>query len=230
MQDAHVVSYLRHELANVWNKYVHNDRRGWDTMYAANYAAKLESADQRARHWIVAGAIAELPMARPRVLDIGCGCGTTYACLRRRGVVYHGIDLAPAAVAAARAASAGDPDATFEVVDFERFAAEHGYDAVVLNEVLYYFPVQRVAGVIEKAFDLIGHPAGVLVVSMSDNLKARLAWRECRAVPEPVRSVTLKARARSSRWTIAAFPRQARAQERSWSGRALYHLTGGDIG
>jgi trans-aconitate methyltransferase len=230
MPDAHVVGYLRHELANVWNKYVHNDRRGWEAMYAANYAAKLESADQRARHWIVAGAIAELPMARPRVLDVGCGCGTTYACLRRRGVAYHGIDLSPAAVAAARARAAADPDATFEVADFERFAAAPVYDAVVLNEVLYYFPIQHVAGVIEKALGLLDHPAGVLVVSMSDNLKARLAWRACRALPESVRSVTLKARARSSRWTIAAFPRQARKEPRSWRRRALYHLTGGEIG
>jgi 2-polyprenyl-3-methyl-5-hydroxy-6-metoxy-1,4-benzoquinol methylase len=169
-------------------------------------------------------------MARPRVLDVGCGCGTTYTCLRRRGVVYHGIDLSPAAVAAARAKSAADPDARFEVADFGGFAAAPAYDAVVLNEVLYYFPVQNVAGVLEKALGLIAHPAGVLVVSMSDSLKARLAWRACRALPEPVRSVTLKARARSSQWTILAFPRQAREQPRSWCGRALYHLTGGEIG
>jgi trans-aconitate methyltransferase len=230
MQDAHVAGYLWHELANVWNKYVHNDRRGWETMYAANYAAKLESADQRPRHWIVAGMIAELPVAHPRLLDIGCGCGTTYACLRKRGVVYHGIDLSRAAVAAARAASAADSDATFEVADIERFTAAPVYDAVVLNEVLYYLPVQRVTAVLEKALGLIGHPAGVLVVSMSDNLKARLAWRACRTLPQPVRSVTLRSRARSSRWTIAAFPRQAREEPRSWRRRALDHLTGGELG
>jgi trans-aconitate methyltransferase len=230
MQDVHVVSYLRHEIANVWNKYVRNDPHGWEAMYAANYAAKLESADQRVRHWIVAGAIAELPMTRPRVLDVGCGCGTTYACLRGRGVEYHGIDLSPAAVAAARAAAAAHPEATFEVAEFERFAADPVYDAVVLNEVLYYFPLQHVAGVLEKALRLLGDPAGVLVVSMSDNLKARLAWRACRALPAPVRSVTVKARARSSRWTIATFPGQARERHRSWGDRALYHLTGGDIG
>jgi SAM-dependent methyltransferase len=229
MNEAHVVSYLCHEMLNVWNKYVHNDRRGWERMYGSNYAAKLESREQSARYWVVAGMIAELPAAKPCVLDVGCGSGTTYAHLRRRGVDYRGIDLSEAAVAAARAASDGDPRPSFEVADFDSFSAEPVYDAVILNEVLYYFSAHRAAEMVIKAHGLLREPRSVLVVSMSHSLKSRLAWKACGVLPRPVRRVTVRSRASSSRWTIAAFPRQASPRGSDWQERMLNYMTGGDL-
>jgi SAM-dependent methyltransferase len=215
-----ILSYLCHELANVWSKYVHNDARGWEAMYAWEYAAKLESSDQRARHWIVAGMIAEVPVRRPRILDVGCGCGTTYGALRARDVEYRGIDLSATAVAAARAAFAGDQGCTFAVADFERAVEEPLYDAVVLNEVLYYFPLSSIPAIAAKAHRLVAHPGGLLIVSMSDNPKARFVWNACRGLPRPVHAVSLGARAWSSRWTVRAFPRGPEACSLAGSGRA----------
>ena len=51
----------------------------------------------------------------PRLLDVGCGYGALLAHMRARGLTlgYVGYDISPSMVAAARAAHAADPGASF---------------------------------------------------------------------------------------------------------------------
>jgi 2-polyprenyl-3-methyl-5-hydroxy-6-metoxy-1,4-benzoquinol methylase len=226
MRQPPLIAYFRHEMANVWNKYVRNDRRGWERMYALNYGAKLASSEQSARHWVIAGIVAELGAARPHVLDVGCGCGTTYPHLRLRGVEYRGIDLSATAVAVARASYAQQAYCAFEVADFDTFVSELPYDVVILNEVLYYFPARRAADVLKKAHRLLRAPNGVLIVSMSHSLKSWLAWKACHVLPRAVKRVSVQSHGRSNRWTIAVFPREATPSRHAWAERSSPHVAG----
>src|SRR5690242_13486251 len=90
---------LAREARNVWHKYIHSDAESWQRVYSQHYRDKLDSLDQRARHYIVAGAIRERLPLHAKILDVGCGCGTTYGMLADYPG-YHGIDLAPAAIQA----------------------------------------------------------------------------------------------------------------------------------
>src|SRR5215813_4264840 len=62
-------SFFVRELGSWWNKYVHNDVTIWDALYRRSYGRKLESSDQRGRHYIIAGIIRDLISPGGRVLD-----------------------------------------------------------------------------------------------------------------------------------------------------------------
>jgi hypothetical protein len=66
-------------------------------VYAQNYADRLGSPDQRARHYQIVGAIRDLLLPTASIFDVGCGCETTYGLLDGRES-YRGIDLARAAI------------------------------------------------------------------------------------------------------------------------------------
>ena len=81
----------------------------------------------------------DAPLARPSVLEIGCGTGAVSVALLEMGArQVKGVDLSPASIdlARRRAAAAGlDDRATFEVGQGAAVGGEH-HDWVVLDRVL----------------------------------------------------------------------------------------------
>jgi SAM-dependent methyltransferase len=76
-------------------------------------------------------------------LDVGCGNGYTvrWAAEAAPDGWAVGIDLSPAMVARARAASKALPNVEFQVATFPDTALPHGcFDAVLSMEVVYYLP------------------------------------------------------------------------------------------
>lgn len=85
---------------------------------------------------------AHLPEAPSDLLDLGCGTGSLTVLLAEAGYRVHGVDLAPAMVAAARAkiASAG-VTASVEVGDASDPPGGAGaYDVVLTRHVLWALP------------------------------------------------------------------------------------------
>jgi SAM-dependent methyltransferase len=86
-----------------------------------------------------------LPPGRfQRVLDLGCGLGLLSRHLAARADVVIGIDIAPSAVARARALHADQPNLRFEVHDLLALPSsfDRSFDLVVVADVLYYlFPL-----------------------------------------------------------------------------------------
>lgn len=72
---------------------------------------------------------------RPSLLDVGCGFGSLLDRIHERelAVDYHGVDVAPSMVEAARARHA---DGSFAVADGAALALDRRYDFVVCNGVL----------------------------------------------------------------------------------------------
>ncbi len=144
---------------------------------AARYRAILELIDDAlAQPGRPARADASGPADRA-VLDVGCGEGVLVDFLRAAGgrepLRYTGLDLSERAIETARAARGGDRT-RFLIADAERWApapappadpasTPERYDAIVLNECLYYFheplkTLRRYLGALT--------PGGVVVVSM----------------------------------------------------------------
>ena len=188
-------------IAAAYSKYVaRGDASFWDELYRDGYAEKLEASGERPRSAVIAGLLQDLPARGPiRVLDVGCGTGLLSR-LVRRPMRYDGVDISREAIACARRTNAS-LGVTFEHADFDAFATSRRYDAVVLNEVLYYFPLDRVEGVMKRALALLRDDESRIVVSMSTGPKSRRAWRLAHRITAPV--VTLGVVAGSfSRWEI----------------------------
>jgi len=83
-----------------------------------------------------------LPEAPVDVLDLGCGTGSLTVLLAEAGHRVHGVDLAPAMVAAARAkVAASGTTATVEVGDASDPPGLAGaYDVVLTRHVLWALP------------------------------------------------------------------------------------------
>lgn len=78
----------------------------------------------------------DVPLGRrPSLLDVGCGFGSLLDRIREREleVDYHGVDVAPTMVDAARARH---PEASFAIADGSTLALGRRYDFVVCNGIL----------------------------------------------------------------------------------------------
>jgi len=203
-----LLDLVRREAENVYNQYVENAAGRWDDIYARGFGEMLDGAGQRARHYVIAGMIADASFDAPAVLDVGCGLGTTYGLLRPRAPRYVGIDLSRRAIDRCRARYAGDPGCSFEVAAFERYAPGRRFDAVVLNEVLQYFPLGRQREIVDKAISHLAGPRGLLVISLAGFGKPTLLWAQLRRLPPPLQRVTTKScpiAVLGGRWVVKAY-------------------------
>ena len=78
------------------------DHAAWRRTYAETHYRDLPWFSPRPYVWLRTGVAAGWLRARTRVLDIGCGAGTNSIFLARSGFRASGVDLAPAAIDAAR--------------------------------------------------------------------------------------------------------------------------------
>lgn len=158
-------------------------REDWDDQYAAGRWDVMHEPDELPRYRAVAGFLRAL---RPgaQVLDVGCGDGNLIEHLGGLELAgYTGVDLSRTAVERARARNAGE-GIELVVADAERWEPLGGnevrYDAIVLNESLYYFE-QPLEGALRWRRWLAED--GILIVSSfrtrrSDAIRRRLlaAW------------------------------------------------------
>lgn len=198
---------IEHELDNLWNLFVSNTREKWERTYASGSWDFLNAPSQRGRHYAIAGIVADRhPDGRARVLDVGCGLGTLYPLLKGRVRTYLGLDLSEAVIKRCRSAFADDPNCTFTSGAFDDFAPRETFDVVVLNEVLYYFPVSRAVEVFQKAISHAGND-GFVIVSMNRSWKGSLIRARLNAISPPVQSLRITNLQTGSFWTVEVYCR-----------------------
>lgn len=197
---------VRHELGELRNLVAGNQRSIWDGAYACGHWDFLDSMDQRPRHYAIAGLLADrLPREGGRVLDAGCGLATLYPLLAGRASEYVGLDLSAEALKKAAAAYGTQPGVSFAHVAFENFTGG-GFDALILNEVLYYYPLSEVENVFAHALSRL-RPGGALIVSMNRNFKARLIWRRLEKAAPAEQGIRVHNLRTDSYWTIKVYRR-----------------------
>jgi SAM-dependent methyltransferase len=147
-----------------------------DRLLALNrrfYATHSDDFDRtRQRPWRgCERALAHVTVARPNVLDIGCGNGRLIALLRARypdGFAYTGVDFSAALLAMARAR--GDDlrfiEADFVANDPERALPAGEYDLVALLGVLHHVPGEDARRALLAAAARRLAPGGVLALTL----------------------------------------------------------------
>jgi SAM-dependent methyltransferase len=177
----------------------------WNEEYSAGKWSYLRDPAELARYGVLVAFCERLTPCR-RVLDVGCGEGILRDLLRRGGYErYLGIDVSEVAIEAARR-EADDRDELI-VADAETFTREERFDAVVLNESLYYFhdPLGEAARYMTLAAD-----GGALIVSMFESPRTRAILRALEQRFAHAQSLRLQGE--RGAWLLAAF-RPARSRE-----------------
>ena len=134
----------------------------WEEQYSGGNWEKLDSDAERERYVLIAELIAKW-CPGGSVLDVGCGTGTLYPHVYKRGCKnYRGMDLCEAAI---QRAAERFPQATFTALDAETFSPSGVFDAIVFNEVLCYFRRP-----LETAHNFDGSLSndGIVIVSLCD--------------------------------------------------------------
>jgi 2-polyprenyl-6-hydroxyphenyl methylase/3-demethylubiquinone-9 3-methyltransferase len=170
----------------------------WNEQYSAGKWTYLRDPAELARYGVLVAFCERLTTCR-RVLDVGCGEGILRELLRRRDDQrYLGIDVSNVAIAAARRRA--DARDEFRVADAERFSTEERFDAVVLNESLYYFhdPLGQAGRYLELTAD-----GGVLIVSMFESPRTRAILRALERRLAHAQSLRLEGE--RGAWLLAAF-------------------------
>ena len=111
-------------------------QEAWDSQYAAGRWDVMRELDELPRYGALAAYLHRLHPAGA-VLDVGCGEGILLDHLPAPAAAgYTGIDLSRTAIDRARERH---PGAELVVGDAERWEPARTYDAIVLNECVYYF-------------------------------------------------------------------------------------------
>jgi ubiquinone/menaquinone biosynthesis C-methylase UbiE len=191
-------------LSNVVNKYLSNDDKRWDAMYRQRYQTKMDSADQRPRHEVVHRILTEVFPRPGKLLDVGCGVGTSLQSHHSLLSHYHGIDLSQEAIAICRSKFGNQANCSFEAGNFLHKTFTGQFDAVLFNESLYYFPLQKIETVIAHARRAL-RPNGAVVISMSENPKSIFIWPKIDSLLRKFHDISVGTPERPGRWRVRSF-------------------------
>jgi 2-polyprenyl-3-methyl-5-hydroxy-6-metoxy-1,4-benzoquinol methylase len=142
----------------------------WDSQYRDGQWGFLEELEQMPRYSVIAGYF-QLLKCGGSLLDIGCGQGILRERLGASDYSrYVGIDVSQTAVELARR----KPNArsVFSQADAHDFTPTENFDAIIFNEVLYYFPDPLAVAQRYRAWLC---PGGVFITSLyagSDRARA----------------------------------------------------------
>lgn len=208
---------VRHGIASL-RLWLANDRAQWENAYEAGDWDFLASLRQRARHYVIAGMVRDYFPRGASVLDVGCGLGVLYPLIGDAVTSYVGIDVAEAAITRCRFHSGGDRRCSFQRVAFEDYASAERFDVVVLNELLYYFPLSSLEPTFRRALSLLRNEQSVLIISVCKNAKARLVARKLRRIAPAEQFIRVHNGFTSSHWTVSVYRRDGSFQDHGRQG------------
>ncbi len=145
----------------------------WDEQYSAGAWDFLAQLSELPRYAVIAGYLRQFAHGGS-ILDVGCGEGILLRHLEAsQWSRYLGIDLSASAIERGQASAPNG--ATFAVADAEEFQPGERFDAVILNESLYYF--HRPVAEARRYFETL-KPGGAMVVSIFSGRRSRAIVRQ----------------------------------------------------
>ncbi len=116
-------------------------RETWDDLVGDAWVRHADEIDAHSAPFGAALLEALAPVPGRRILDVGCGFGSTAISLARRGADVVGIDLSTRMIDHARSRDLGEPmgTATFEVADATRYTAGEPFDEVCSRFGVMFF-------------------------------------------------------------------------------------------
>jgi SAM-dependent methyltransferase len=131
----------------------------WNTQYRLGMWNYLDAGSDGPQ----ALAVIQEFSPNPKILDLGCGTSVNLPLLPGGYRLYHGVDISATAISRGRAL--GRPNTSFEVADILRYRTAERYNAILLREVIYYFALDEVAGLLDRLVDFL-EPGGKIYVSL----------------------------------------------------------------
>jgi trans-aconitate methyltransferase len=156
---------------------------------------------------------------------VGCGHGRFLQLLSGFGFSkYVGIDWSAEAIEQARSLSI--PNTRLEVVDMDHWETSDRFDAVVLNESLYY-SADDPRQLFERALGWLTED-GIVIVSMFRNFGSRYIWSEVRSDGvEELAACEVKDNTTGKVWDVKALrPHSASVSSRSHKAPSARPRTG----
>lgn len=189
----------------------------WEAQYRSGHWSFLREFDQMMRYSVIAGYIESLTRHDANVLDVGCGEGLLLD--RLRGAPYSkfvGIDISQTAVKQAR--QKRFPRSIFVCADADNFVVDEDFDAIIFNEVLYYFPDPLA---LMRKYSACLKPDGVLITSFyGGSERARAIAKALKRNYRSIAAVEIRSSEKS--WLIDVFARGKTL--RSFVGRSTWIL------
>ncbi len=175
-----------------------NSKEVWESEYKSGRWDYLNQLEQLARYSVIAGYF-QFFKRGGSILDVGCGEGILQERLGPSTYSrYMGIDLSSEAIN--RASRREDEKTSFICKDAGNFIPFEQFDAVVFNEVLYYFddPLR-----VLEAYKWCLKEDGIFIVSSSSDERSTAIRRRLKATYHAVDEVTATNGPKS--WTCTLF-------------------------
>jgi 2-polyprenyl-3-methyl-5-hydroxy-6-metoxy-1,4-benzoquinol methylase len=132
----------------------------WDIQYRLGMWNELDSANGSQ---VV--TLLEKYTCQPNILDLGCGKGVNLHLTAGEYSHYHGVDISTASIKVAR--KHARPQMSFESADILRYETDERYDAILLREVLYYLPAEKIPDFLHRVAGFL-RPNGKVFVQFWD--------------------------------------------------------------
>jgi SAM-dependent methyltransferase len=171
----------------------------WDREYARGDWDLLETDQEQLAHYLIVLGYLLRTRTNPRILDVGCGTGRLLELIERIGMPferYLGVDLSNEAVKRARARAIVNSD--FVTANASDFSTTERFDAVVFNEVIYYF--SKPAELVSRYAEFL-REGGVLIASMYKLPPIRFFWKEIDGIFQTVDVTWVRSR-NNHEWQI----------------------------
>jgi SAM-dependent methyltransferase len=140
-----------------------HSQAAWDKEYQQHVWDRLSQDQESQRYSIIAGFVQRLKPGG-RILDAGCGEGLLLDHLPGSSYEsYVGVDLSETAIS--RASLRQRDNIRFAAADISRLSLKETFDAIVVNEVLYY--MERPIRVMRRLARTLAD-GGLFVVSMQE--------------------------------------------------------------
>lgn len=183
---------FKRELGNLHNLFIGNKKKYWNDCYDMGGWEFLESPAQKYKHYCIAGVIFERLPQGGHVLDVGCGYGTLYSVIQKRGVEYTGIDFSEEAIRCCKEKYKENRECSFEVTSFEKYCPDNKFDCVVLNEFLYYLRLKDVGTTLEKIKGLLKDNRSFVIICMNKDPKSFFVWKKIARFLKPQQNFIVK--------------------------------------
>jgi SAM-dependent methyltransferase len=132
----------------------------WNVQYQLGLWNYLDGGDDSGREL---AEMVEQYVPCPSILDLGCGTSANLPLVPGKYGRYHGVDISAKAIKRAR--MLGRPQATYETADVLTYTTQETYDAILLREVIYYLPADKVRGFLDRLAGFLT-PGGVVMIQV----------------------------------------------------------------
>lgn len=175
----------------------------WEKQYQEGYWDYLNSLEELPRYSLIASYF-EWLKSGGSILEIGCGEGLLQQRLLHYSK-YVGIDLSEAAIVKAR--SRATANSQFLSANAATYTAFELFDAIVFNEVLYYF--ERPLEVFDRYSSCLTHN-GIFITSLyTNNKEADTIYKKLKRKPFAILA-EIKITNGNDTWVVSVFQKSER--------------------